>query len=357
MTTRVCIAADADQFPFAPKTGFSVDVSVIDRMNGRSAFAACAHTTMLDHHATNAGSGDVYFVDGGAAACGELAVELMDALGAALDPIAATWLFIAIATDCGRFGYGSTRPETLIAAAACLRTGIDVDGITRSVFLTRTEGRTQLLGLVLAGLKRSEDGKICWARLTEDMLAKAGAVREDNEGIVNYLVEIEGVQAACLAEQRGAQTKLSLRAVRVGRYCARRRHAAGRRRTRERRGRDDERFHGSRAEDRALPDAQYAQSGGGMPMNGFLIANKPTGITSSNLVVFVRKRLPRGTSVGRSAARWIPKHRAFCRSASVRRRACLILSSIKRKPTSPKFAWAKSQIRRTRRGRSLKRAK
>ena len=33
-------------------------------------------------------------------------------------------------------------------------------------------------------------------------------------------------------------------------------------------------------------------------MNGFLIANKPTGITSSNLVVFVRKRLPKGTSVG-----------------------------------------------------------
>ena len=33
-------------------------------------------------------------------------------------------------------------------------------------------------------------------------------------------------------------------------------------------------------------------------MNGFLIANKPTGITSSDLVIFVRRRLPRGTSVG-----------------------------------------------------------
>lgn len=33
-------------------------------------------------------------------------------------------------------------------------------------------------------------------------------------------------------------------------------------------------------------------------MNGFLIANKPTGMSSSNLVVFVRKRLPRGTAVG-----------------------------------------------------------
>ena len=33
-------------------------------------------------------------------------------------------------------------------------------------------------------------------------------------------------------------------------------------------------------------------------MNGFLIANKPTGMTSSNLVVFVRRRLPKGTAIG-----------------------------------------------------------
>ena len=33
-------------------------------------------------------------------------------------------------------------------------------------------------------------------------------------------------------------------------------------------------------------------------MNGFLIANKPTGRTSSDVVVYVRKRLPRGTAVG-----------------------------------------------------------
>ena len=33
-------------------------------------------------------------------------------------------------------------------------------------------------------------------------------------------------------------------------------------------------------------------------MNGFLNVNKPTGRTSSDIVVFVRKRLPRGTAVG-----------------------------------------------------------
>ncbi len=210
--TGVIIASDAKAVPFAPKTGFSVDVSVKDRLgDGIALFDACEHTAMLDHHPTNDGFGEVDFVDSDAAACGELAVELIRELGVALDIPMATWLYAAITTDCGRFGYGSTRPETLIAAADCVRAGIDVDEITRRVFLTRTEGRTRLTGLVLSDLRRSADGKICWARLTEDMLAKAGAVREDNEGIVNYLVEMEGVQAACLAEQRGAQTKLSLR--------------------------------------------------------------------------------------------------------------------------------------------------
>ena len=33
-------------------------------------------------------------------------------------------------------------------------------------------------------------------------------------------------------------------------------------------------------------------------MNGFLNLNKPTGRTSSDLVVFVRRRLPKGTAVG-----------------------------------------------------------
>ena len=123
----------------------------------------------------------------------------------------ATWLIIAICTDCGRFGYTSTRPQTLEAAAACLRAGIDLDGLTRQLYCTRSEGRTRLLGMALNGLEMDESGKMCWARLTEDMFRRAGALREDGEGIVNYLLEIQGVQFACLAEERGSQTKFSLR--------------------------------------------------------------------------------------------------------------------------------------------------
>ena len=201
-----------DALPFQPAGGFSVDVSEPERLgSGRALYEACTHRAMLDHHATNAGFGEVFVVDGDAAATGELAVELIAELGVALTPEMATWLFIAICTDCGRFGYPSTRPETMEAAAACLRAGIDLEGVTQELYRTRSEGRTRLLGMALNALELGEGGRMCWTRLTEEMFRKAGALREDNEGIVNYLLEIRGVQFACLAEERGSQTKFSLR--------------------------------------------------------------------------------------------------------------------------------------------------
>ena len=204
---------DGGEMPFAPQTGFAVDVSEPNRMGaGEKLFEACEHRVTLDHHATNPIFGEICVVDGKAVACGELAVALIRALGVELDAEMGQWLFIALCTDSGRFGYASTRPETLEAAAACLRAGADVDGITQQLYRTRSEGRTRLMGLVLAGLEMNADKTMCWARLTDDMLSRAHALREDNEGIVNYLLEIRGVQFACLAEERGSgQTKFSLR--------------------------------------------------------------------------------------------------------------------------------------------------
>lgn len=204
--------AGGEDLPFAPKSGFAVDVSEEERLGeGGKIFASCLHTAALDHHGTNPGFGEICVVDGKAAACGELAVDLIRELGVVLTVEMATWLYIAICTDCGRFGFSSTRPETMEAAAHCLRAGIDVDAIHSALYRTRSEGRTRLLGLTLSGLEMNADKTMCWARLTDDMFEKAHALREDSEGAVNYLLEIEGVQFACLAEQRGEKTKFSLR--------------------------------------------------------------------------------------------------------------------------------------------------
>jgi len=210
--TQVEIVAGGD-FPYAPQTGFAVDVSEIERLgSGRQYFENCTSRAVLDHHATNPGFGDVCFVDGEAAACGELALALIGTLGVCLTAEMAEWLHIAICTDSGQFAYSATRPQTMEAAAACLRAGADPDRITRELYRTRSEGHVRLLGTVLSRMEMSADKTMCWSSLTEEMFEQAGALREDNEGAVNYLLEIRGVEFACLAEERGkGQTKFSLR--------------------------------------------------------------------------------------------------------------------------------------------------
>ncbi len=205
------IAAGAKP-PFSPETALALDVSDEGRLgDARALFDGCAARAVLDHHATNPGFGDVCLIDGGRAATGELALELIEALGVPLSREMAEWLYIAISTDSGNFSFSSTTPGTMRAAAKLIEAGADVAGLTRELYRTRPLGRTKLLGIVLSGLEVSGDGRMAWARLTDAMFAQAGALREDSDGIVNYLLEIDGVEFAALAETRGAATKFSLR--------------------------------------------------------------------------------------------------------------------------------------------------
>lgn len=199
--------------PFAPKTALAVDVSDYPRLGdkGQALFESCKYRAVLDHHGTNEGFGQLMMLDGDAAAAGELAVALIEALGIGMTAEMGECLFVAISTDCGHFNYINTRPQTFMAAAACAAAGINIERITSRLYRTRSQGRTKLLGLVLSGLRVSDDGRIAWAILTEAMLREAVALPEDNEGIVNYLLEIQGVQIAMLANERGPRTKLSLR--------------------------------------------------------------------------------------------------------------------------------------------------
>ena len=136
---------------------------------------------------------------------------VIGALGVHMTREMAECLFVAISTDCGQFNYSNTRARTFRAAARCSEAGIDIAAITEGLYRTRSVSRTKLLGLALAELELSPDGQLAWTRLTKDMLRRADAIREDKEGIVNYLQEMSGVRIAVLAEEQDGQTKFSLR--------------------------------------------------------------------------------------------------------------------------------------------------
>jgi len=206
------ILTPGDELPFEPKTAFVLDPSEYNRMGDACAiYDRCEAHAMLDHHGTNVGFGDIWHIAPDRIATGELVTELIEALDVELTKDMATWLFIAISTDSGHFRFGGTAPSTMYATAKLLDAGLDLATVSRELWNTRSKARTHLLGVVLSGLEVSDDGLMAWARMTDDMLEKCGALQEDSDGIVNYLLEIEGVEFAALAEERGENTKFSLR--------------------------------------------------------------------------------------------------------------------------------------------------
>ena len=201
-----------DQLPFVPDCALFMDVSSPDRAGRALAFVQqCDCILVLDHHATNEGFGTINVIDGMASSTGELALNLIDELGVSIDKDIATLLYTAISTDTGNFSFSYTTPAALRAVARCLEAGLNIDECSRRLFRLRSVPRTKLLGAGLSAMRCAEDGKIAYICVTEKMMADCGAASDDNEGLVNFPNETEGVQVGFLATERGSETKISLR--------------------------------------------------------------------------------------------------------------------------------------------------
>lgn len=204
----------AEGMPFVPKCAFSVDVSDIKRMGAaQSVFENAECRAALDHHGSNAGFGDIWYVEGDRASTGEIVLELVKAMGVEPDRNIADCVFVALCTDSGNFNYSNTDQRAYAAAGECVKYGIDVEYLTRKSFRERSLAAAKLLGEALTRIRTACDGKIAYSYVDDDMLKTADAKLEDASRICNYLNEITGVKVGVYFEQRGENTKVSWRAA------------------------------------------------------------------------------------------------------------------------------------------------
>lgn len=203
----------ADCMPYPPKAVLSVDVSDVKRMGDfEDVFFACEKRACLDHHATNLGFCDVNFIDGKAAAAGEMVLEVIRELGVTVTRDMAVNAYTAISTDTGNFSFSSTTGNTYRYAAVCVDAGADVESLTRTLYRTRSIPKTRLLGYALDRIELFENGLVAAIRLNDDAFEALGATRADANSIVNYLNEIEGVRVGILADEMKDGVKFSFRA-------------------------------------------------------------------------------------------------------------------------------------------------
>ena len=165
----------------------------------------------IDHHASGRNFGAFNWIDEHACAVGAMVYRIAVAAGIDMTPSMATCLYSAILSDTGAFTYSSTTADTFALVHDLAAHGANPSKIARDIYFSNPETKIRLLGAALSNLQC--DGDIAWAWITSQDMERIGAIAEDCEGVVNYLISIAGVESAVFLREvpDEEQFRLSIR--------------------------------------------------------------------------------------------------------------------------------------------------
>ncbi len=208
------VICDSEAYAFEPDLIIAVDCADTDRLGSREeGFKAFNNTICIDHHGTNPKYAMVNYVDGSAAAAGEIVFDLIKYLGVEIDKAIANNLYVAIASDTGGFAYSNTTPKTHKKAAELIETGIDFPYINAYLFNTNTNRELILTREALNNLEVIADGKIASVTITKDIIEKYNATDSELGGLVNYPRSLDTVKIAFYFKENNEGVKVSMRST------------------------------------------------------------------------------------------------------------------------------------------------
>lgn len=166
----------------------------------------------IDHHVGNTRYGTINWIDEGAAACTELVMTLIDGLGVRLTPAIATHVYLGLLTDTGRFSFSHITPRSFDIARRCMEAGADPQWIARTHYDSSTLGRVRIFGQVLNTMQLDPSGRVALLTMTRESAAAAGASYDDTDGLINFPLSVENIQAVgFIKEADGDEWRVSMR--------------------------------------------------------------------------------------------------------------------------------------------------
>jgi bifunctional oligoribonuclease and PAP phosphatase NrnA len=128
-----------------------------------------------------------------------------------ITPSMATCLYAGILSDTGTFTYSSTTADTFAMVHHLAACGASPSKIARDIYLSNPASKIRLLGIALSNLQC--DDNLAWTWVTSKDMDRIGAIPEDCEGVVNYLISIAGVESAVFLREvaNADQFRLSIR--------------------------------------------------------------------------------------------------------------------------------------------------
>ena len=166
----------------------------------------------IDHHPTNTGYAKESCIDAERAACGELVLAILKALGGGVTKEEADLLYIALSTDCGCFQYGNTDAHAFRTAAELLELGADNGGINLLFFRQVSPSRLKLEGMIYSGLRYFREGQIAVNIITREMLRESGVTEEELDDIAGLVGRAAGHRVGLtIRENPDGTSKISVR--------------------------------------------------------------------------------------------------------------------------------------------------
>lgn len=166
----------------------------------------------IDHHPTNPFYAPSCCVYPEKSACGEIVLEVIEAMLGGLTSREADLLYIAISTDTGCFQYANTNAETFLAASRLVQYGADNAQLNIRFFRKASKARMMLESMIYSGMSFSHQGEVAVATVTLEMLEKSGAKEADLDDLAALPGRIEGEKVGItIREKREGGCKLSVR--------------------------------------------------------------------------------------------------------------------------------------------------
>lgn len=180
----------------------ALDTSTKERL-GRVLKATGQVTTWIniDHHVSNHRYADLNYIDDTAPATGQIVYNYLSEAGGVITPAMADNLYAAISTDTGSFQYDKTSPHTFRLAADLVDKGVNVPELSRRMYDSYPRRRLELLKALLNSARFDCDDRVASFSLSMETAKNLAVLPEDNEGLIDHLRAVEGVQVAVFFEE------------------------------------------------------------------------------------------------------------------------------------------------------------
>ena len=202
------------QEPLAVEATVVLDTAGEDRVGQPvwDVFSDRGKVINIDHHISNPAYGDINYIDADASATGEIVFDLIQEMKLPVDEVVRDNLWAGISTDTGSFRYPKTSEHTFEIAASLMRSGVDVGGISQSLYETYPLRRIYVLRELLQNMQMTSGDRVASWQLTNAVKDELGIDPSDTEGLIDVIRSVDSVIVAVFFEElRDGKIRISAR--------------------------------------------------------------------------------------------------------------------------------------------------